>query len=376
MTKNKIRHKVIAPADRIPLVSVVIPMFNSAKFIPQTLESLLYQTMLDFEVVVVDDCSTDNSVAVVESYAEKFGGRLHVVKLPKNTGTPGLPRNVGIQFARGKYIAFLDSDDLFTKTALEELSTLAEKFQADVVHRPGAFILWDSKKTPVDAATFTDMNELTNPKNFSFKTFKRSATPLPKEPVLETASIAERVKRWVTWNYDWSVCTVFCNRNFLLTNQIYFPSMRTCEDIPFTFECFLRAEKYLQIPNINYIIRPRLGSVSRDRELISPEKDLHKRLGALIQGFNEFERVMSNIKFFDTHINYRYAVLEWFAEFRLPITQKFYYNYPPFMLNDLIKREFNPDDAALAAYLFNTVNVYRLQLMKLQQELVELKRSR
>ena len=48
-----------------PLVSVIIPMYNSAKFIPQTLESLLYQTMTDFEVIVIDDCSTDNSVEVV-----------------------------------------------------------------------------------------------------------------------------------------------------------------------------------------------------------------------------------------------------------------------------------------------------------------------
>ena len=60
--------------DKIPLVSVIIPMFNSAKFITQTLESLAYQTMKDFEVVVVDDCSTDNSVEVVENFANHVGG--------------------------------------------------------------------------------------------------------------------------------------------------------------------------------------------------------------------------------------------------------------------------------------------------------------
>ena len=58
--------------EKIPLVSVIIPMYNATKFIPQTLESLLYQTMQDFEVVVIDDCSTDNSVEVVESFKEKF----------------------------------------------------------------------------------------------------------------------------------------------------------------------------------------------------------------------------------------------------------------------------------------------------------------
>lgn len=72
-------------AEKIPLVSVIIPMYNAAKYIPQTLESLLYQTMQDFEVVVIDDCSTDNSVEVVESFAEKFaagGGKVKCHQAP------------------------------------------------------------------------------------------------------------------------------------------------------------------------------------------------------------------------------------------------------------------------------------------------------
>ena len=77
--------------EKIPLVSVIIPMFNAAKFIPQTLESLLYQTLKDFEVIIVDDCSTDNSVEVVESFTTKFsaaGINLHLIELPKNTRMP------------------------------------------------------------------------------------------------------------------------------------------------------------------------------------------------------------------------------------------------------------------------------------------------
>ena len=58
--------------EKSPLVSVIMPMYNSAQFIPQTLESLLYQTMKNFEVIVIDDCSTDNSVEVVESFKPKF----------------------------------------------------------------------------------------------------------------------------------------------------------------------------------------------------------------------------------------------------------------------------------------------------------------
>ena len=77
MAKNKNRNRetsslVVSVTERIPLVSVIIPMYNAARFISQTLKSLLYQTMQDFEVVVVDDCSTDNSVEVVEGFKERF----------------------------------------------------------------------------------------------------------------------------------------------------------------------------------------------------------------------------------------------------------------------------------------------------------------
>ena len=359
--------------NKIPLVSVIIPMYNAAKFIPQTLESLLYQTLKNFEVVVVDDCSTDNSVEVVESFAKIFDGRLHIIKLQKNTETPGLPRNVGIKFARGKYIAFLDSDDLFTKTALEELSTLAEKFQADVVHTSGAFILWQDKPVSIDNPAMTDFNELTNPKNFSFKSFKRSSAPPPTKPLLDTKNLAERVKRWLNGDYDWSTCTAFCKRDFLVANQIFFPPMKTSEDVSFGFECLMSAKNYLAIPNVTYIIRPREDSISREN--YTTAEYFAKRIRALNDGFNEFERIMDKIKFFDGRPNYRYAVLEWFANFRIPITLGFYSQVPAFKLNKIVKKEFHPDDAPLAAYLFNTVNTYRLQLIKLRRELNKLKNA-
>ena len=80
MAKNKNRVQKIA--EKIPLVSVIIPMYNSAKFIPQTLESLLYQTMKDFEIIIVDDCSTDNGVEVVKNFAKKCGAK----KISKSIG--------------------------------------------------------------------------------------------------------------------------------------------------------------------------------------------------------------------------------------------------------------------------------------------------
>lgn len=366
--------------EKIPLVSVIIPMFNAAKFISQTLESLLYQTMTDFEVVVIDDCSTDNSVKVVESFKEKFnsvgeGVKLSVIKLRKNTGTPGLPRNIGIQYACGKYIAFLDSDDLFTKTALEEMSSLAEQYKADVVHTSGAFILWKDYPVSIDNPAMTDMNELTNPKNHTFMSYKRSETPPPKEPVLDTKDFVERLNRWFNWEYDWSTCTTFCRRDFLITNEIHYSSMKTSEDVPFGFECLMYSENYLTVPNITYIIRPREGSISRDWTKIAFKDHVHKRTRAVIDGFNEFERIMDRMPFFEKNPDYRYAVLEWFADFRIPITMRFYKKRTAAELNGLIKKVFGSDNAAIFAYLFNTVNLYRRRLEELEEENEKLKQN-
>ncbi len=349
MAKNKNRREVNSPAvtvtEKIPLVSVIIPMYNAANFIPQTLESLLNQTMTDFEVVAVDDCSTDKSVEVVENFAERFDGRLHVVKLAKNTGTPGLPRNVGIQMARGKYIAFLDSDDLYTKTALEELSTLAENFQAEVVHSDTFYLSEDDKVTVC----------------------RLQKLPVVSEPTFETKDLAQRIRYWVKRGYNWEPYTMFCRRDFLVRNQIQFPKMRSYGDMLFSFAVLCQTEKFLRVPNLTYIYKKRQGSVSYENRDDIPAR-FRKYAKVMNDGFNAYEKIMDEIKFFAEHPDYRYAVLDFYMNDVLYSTQPYYAKKPPFEFNEFIKEAFHPDDAALAAHLFNTVNIWRSQLMRLQQE--------
>ena len=98
------------------------------------MDSLLAQTFQNFEVIVVDDCSTDSSPAVVESYAPKFGGRLRYFQTNRNTGSGTEPRNLGLAYSRGEYLYFMDNDDAVTPTAFEELHSFAKKYDADVVH--------------------------------------------------------------------------------------------------------------------------------------------------------------------------------------------------------------------------------------------------
>ena len=115
-------------------VTVIVPMYNVEKYIEPCLRSLLEQTTQDFEVIVVDDCSTDRSLSIVKGLSAEFNGRLTLLKMKKNNGAPGLPRNLALKSARGRYVSFLDSDDLLTPTALEELISIADSTDADVLH--------------------------------------------------------------------------------------------------------------------------------------------------------------------------------------------------------------------------------------------------
>ena len=89
------------------MVSVIIPVYNREKTIKKAIESVLEQTYTDLEVIIVDDCSTDKTIEVVESIADK---RIRLVKSPKNGGACKA-RNLGIDHANGELIAFQDSDD-------------------------------------------------------------------------------------------------------------------------------------------------------------------------------------------------------------------------------------------------------------------------
>lgn len=102
-----------------PFVSIVIPLYNAEEFIGDTLRSILQQTYKNFEVIVVDNGSTDASIRTVKGYMNVFTN-LRVECLEKNSGGPALPRNIGISMARGKYIAFLDADDVWRPQKLEK----------------------------------------------------------------------------------------------------------------------------------------------------------------------------------------------------------------------------------------------------------------
>ena len=111
------------------LISIIIPVYNVEGYLRECLDSILAQTFNDFEVICVDDGSTDKSLDILNEYAQKDSR--FVIVHQENKGA-GSARNAGIKLAKGKYVQFLDSDDYFEPTMLEELYNHAEKYNADM----------------------------------------------------------------------------------------------------------------------------------------------------------------------------------------------------------------------------------------------------
>ena len=100
------------------LVSIITPSFNSSKFIQECIDSVTSQTFKNWEMIIVDDCSNDNSREIISDLSAK-DERLTSIFLEENIGAAAA-RNVAIRQAKGKYIAFLDSDDIWNKNKLEK----------------------------------------------------------------------------------------------------------------------------------------------------------------------------------------------------------------------------------------------------------------
>ncbi len=99
-----------------PLVTIITPCYNSADFIGPTINSVLDQTYTNWELIIIDDKSKDNSCHVIEEYTKQHS-KIRLIKLEQNGGVSNA-RNVGLEEAKGKYIAFLDSDDIWLKEKL------------------------------------------------------------------------------------------------------------------------------------------------------------------------------------------------------------------------------------------------------------------
>lgn len=116
----------------MPLVSVIMPAYNASKYIDEAIQSVIGQTYSNWELIVVDDCSMDQTRDIVVNY-QKYDPRIILLTCPKNEGVAAA-RNLGLSSANGAWIALLDSDDIWLEDKLEKQLALVYRTDADLVY--------------------------------------------------------------------------------------------------------------------------------------------------------------------------------------------------------------------------------------------------
>ena len=213
-----------------PHVSVVIPIFNVEAFLPQCLDSLLNQTMKDFEIIAVDDGSTDSSLDILMKYADK-DERITVIS--QNNNYAGIARNAGISVASGKYIIFLDGDDFFEKDMLEEASYVLDNEKSDLVFFQYKYFNVETNK---DEALARGINK----KNDEGK----------KYLTVNTSSLGEQLFTFANpmpWNK-------MMNLDFVKRNNLLFQGLLLSNDVYFSFTSLLSSKRVslLYKPLVHY----------------------------------------------------------------------------------------------------------------------------
>jgi len=321
MQKNsqKSRNSITHPLQQFcPAVSVIIPMYNAEKYIGECLDSILAQTFTNFEVIVVDDCSTDNSPAIVESYIPKFDGRLKLSHMKKNSGNAALPRNKGLVLSQGEYIYFMDSDDWIAPTALEELYTLAKKFDADVLYGERHFETDEDGKNA--------------------RLVSRQFGKVVDQPTLETEDLKERVQILLQKDIFGPPWNELVRRDVLVENEIVFPEVRPGDDHIWALNLFFSTKKFLRVPTVSYFWRQTDTSLTRVQK--TPQKYTTLWLTVAIMGLKCLDEILSRIKFFEENFQYRYAVLNYLVERKFKLSFHASLQLPPFEVYRAIKQEF------------------------------------
>ena len=226
--------------------SIIIPAHNAEKEIDRAIESVNKQTFNDYEIIVIDDCSTDNTYKVLEKY-----NNIKIIRNEKNIKAGG-SRNKGIDYANGDYIIFLDADDYLAENdTLEKIDKIIGQDVIDIVY-------------------------------LGFKIVGR----IEEEwiPTEENSTVSKRARDWKyenAWDVGW-------NREFLNNNKIRFIENKFFEDFVFYYRGIIKAKKYKVASFITHIY-----TMFKDESMtssVSPEK-----LQDLYYNVNEFLGLLDGI---------------------------------------------------------------------------------
>ena len=240
----------------IPALSVIVPVYNSAPYLQECIDSILTQNFTDFELLLVDDGSTDESARICDSYAES-DERIRVFH--KKNGGVSSARNVGLREARGEYITFVDADDYVTESFLEHLLCVDSDLTVTGVAKFGA----------VEGSVA--FNE--------FCTFGLSELPSHWYP-----------SNQICYLYHYPVCKLYRSR-VIHDNQLRFDErLSFSEDLCFNLAYYSLIDTISEIPHVDY--KYRITQIDRDNKYQLSAKQLSDH----VVSHNEaFDRLQSRI---------------------------------------------------------------------------------
>ena len=257
---------------KTPLISAVVPIYNVERYIKVCIDSILAQTFQDFEIIIVDDASPDNSYNICQKlYGDNE--KIRIIRQKENLGE-GETRNTGIVHTGGKYIYLMDSDDFIFPNALEILYNAAESSGAEIVHASQYYETTQDDDQPID---------------FDKLTFDKD--PYQTEGFISTDILYRWENCWNRWDKGIRplVWLNLYRREIFEKYPLKFEPINS-EDELFYFEIFTYAEKFFVINQAFYVYRQRENSVMKTKKF----QRLTRGILALFVIIDKIKSVMNN----------------------------------------------------------------------------------
>jgi len=224
-----------------PKVSVIIPVYNTEKYLHECLDSVIKQTLKEIEIICVNDGSTDGSLSILDEYAARDN---RIIVITQENKGAGVARNTGLEIARGEYLYFLDSDDLLKLSMLKKLYKGAIKSDADITicnYKKYNVQLKRYFKSPFDNRN----NRFPAKESFSFD---------------DIPGKLFKVMNNETWNK-------LFNKKFIMSNSIRFQELKSTNDLLFTWCAIIASRK------INFINKKLMTHRELDNNNIQSKND-------------------------------------------------------------------------------------------------------
>ena len=226
----------------MPKVSVIVPVYNVEKYLEKCLNSLVNQTLDNIEIIIVNDGTKDNSEEIIKKFMEKYPQK--IVYLKKEHGGLSDARNYGMPYAKGEYIAFLDSDDYVEKDIYKEMYELAKKENSDMVE---CNFLWEYPNKVRE-----DIGQVYN----------------GKKEMLEKVRV-------VAWNK-------LIRRSILEKTQIQFPKGLRYEDVEFTYKLIPHLNK------VSFLKKPYIHYIQRENSIINVQNERTKEIFTVLDNVIDY----------------------------------------------------------------------------------------